>query len=128
MDIDRPLAQSCPDFLHSEPTAGEVSEHVESNGKPRLLNKITSQPQSTAEHRGDELGLPLIPMIVVLEELDIALNDFWKWQNAPAPKCRCRGAGHPGNGRLIPFPLDRNAVQFLRGERTITGLTVTNAA
>src|SRR5882672_5788826 len=124
MDVNGALLQAVPDPLDGKPTSREISEDKTRHGKWLRAEDIRAQDEHAAQNGCDELRLPLIDFIGVLQELDIALNDPRKWDVSPAPKLRRRWArdtcdrGSPGivlDGDLLPLKL---------GQRLGTSVTV----
>src|SRR4051812_37260381 len=128
MDINRPFPQPFPNLFEGEPSPGEISEDVAPGGNGGMLHEIAAQSEHAAEQRRHELRFPFIGVVRMFEKADIALNDLWERQNAPAPKFRSGGTGDTCNGGLVPFPLNSDPVQFVRRERAIAGLAIASAA
>src|SRR5690349_21554479 len=98
MHVDRPFLKPLPTSLPREPTAGKIGEHVAIHGHRIPIQEMARESKNAAHDRREELSLPLVDVISMLEKLDIPLHHLGPGNIAPTPKPRRCWAGHARYG------------------------------
>ena len=117
VDVNGALSQPLPNILRGEPTAGDIRQHIADHRK-RLRRGIPgAQAEYAAQDGGRQLRLPRHCLFRVLQELDVALDDFRPRDVAPAPELRRGGTGNAGDGRRVGFLADGDLLTLEVRER-----------
>ena len=122
VDVNGAFSQPFPNVLRGEPTARNIGQHI-ADHRERLGAEIPgAQPKHPAQRWPPPVPPSTRALFRVLQELDVALDDFRPGNIAPAPELRRGGTGDAGDGRRVGFLANGDLLALEVGERLAASL------